>query len=335
MVDRRDFLAAAVACLVVAPGIGWAQQGQLRRIALMAIGTPSSDMTESGPATFAALLGDLRPRGYIEGTTIVYERWSAAGLPDTELGKLAQRVVETRSDLIFVDGSRLVLAVKNATASIPVVFTALAAIEFGLVSNLPHPGGNLTGFSKDISVEILSLKLQLLAETKPGVTRVLILTSPRLWDGVLCTPIREAAKVLGLTLIPVFIDGPVTDSSVREAVRPFANQQDLVLHLGPGLEFEATARMQAELAMANGWPSIGRLREHAAAGILRSYGNNEPDQFRSAADSVDRILKGTKPGELPVQQPMRFDLVINLKTAQALGLTIPPTLLFQADEVIK
>src|SRR5215470_11200768 len=92
----------------------------------MAIGTPSSDMTESGPATFAALLGELQQRGYVEGTSIVYERWSAAGLPDTELGKLAQRVVETRPDLIFVDGSRLVLAVKNATASIPVVFTALA-----------------------------------------------------------------------------------------------------------------------------------------------------------------------------------------------------------------
>jgi putative tryptophan/tyrosine transport system substrate-binding protein len=335
MIDRRTFLAATGANLLAGPGIAYAQERRLRRVALMAIAIPTSGMIENGPATFAALLTGLRQRGYVEGTTIAYERWTAMGMPDTEFGKLAQRVTETQPDLIFVDGSRLVLAVKNATTSIPIVFTALGPLEFGLVQNLPHPGGNITGFAKDAGVEILGKQLQLLMEAKPGSVRVLTLTTPLLWGGALFAPIRDAAKVLGVQLEPVYLDGPVSDAVVRTALAPYAGQKDIALFQAPGLEFVAVARAQAEVAIANGWASIGRLREQAAAGMLLSYGNNEPDQFRSAADYIDRILKGSKPGDLPVQQPMRFDFVINLKTAKAIGVDIPEQMLVQATEVIE
>ncbi len=333
MHDRRAFLAATAALLIAPPAR--AQQQRLKRVALMATGSPSHELTENGAANFAALLGELRRRGYVEGATVAYERWGAAGLADTEFGKLAERVVETRPDLIFADGTRLVLAVKNATASIPVVFTAVGPIEAGIVPNLPRPGANLTGFSTDAGLEMRGKQLQLLAQAKPGVTRVIYPATPQTWANAGSGELRKAASSLGITLVPALIDGPVTETSIRLVLATHAGQKDLALFQTNGPDFIAQSRTFAELALSSGWPTIGGQREQAAAGYLLSYGANIPDMFRGAADYIDRILKGAKPADLPVQQPMRFDFVVNLKTAKALGIELPLMYLSLATEYIE
>jgi putative tryptophan/tyrosine transport system substrate-binding protein len=334
-VNRRSFLAGAGASVIVSRG-AWGQQPQRpNRVALVATGISSLDLSENGHPDYAALLGELRRLGHGEGASIAFERWGAAGLAETEFARLAQRVVETRPDLVFVSGARLASAVKNATSDIPVVFLASTPIEFGLVASLARPGGNLTGFASDTGTEIGGKRLQILTQSKPEITQVIWLGTPQLWAAPYTEPLRAAATQLGVTVVPALIEGQVTEAAIKQTLAGFQGRKNLGLFIPLAVDFNVQARVIAEIALANGWPGSGESRELAAAGLLLSYGADRSALMRGAAGYIDRILKGAKPSELPVQQPTKFELVANLKTARALGIELPLGVLGLVSEYIE
>jgi putative tryptophan/tyrosine transport system substrate-binding protein len=332
MLDRRAFLAAAA--VLFAASAGRAQQ-RLPRVAVVATGVASLDLSENGHPEFSALLLELRRLGYVEGRTIAFERWGAAGLAETEYSRLGQRVAETRPDLIFATGSRLILAVKNATTEIPVVFIGATPVEFGLVAGLARPGANLTGFASDAGTETGTKRLQLVIEAKPGVRRVVWLGTPMLWAAPYTEPVRMAAKTLNITLVPALVEGPVSEASIGRALAAFAGQSDLALFVPLAIDFSVQARPIAEIALANGWPGIGEIRDFAESGLLLSYGPDRRELMRSAAGYIDRVLKGARPADLPVQQPARFEFLVNLRTARAMGFDLPTPYLALATEYIE
>jgi putative ABC transport system substrate-binding protein len=274
----------------------------------------------------------LRELGYVEGQNLSIEyRW--ANFKPERSAAFATELVGLGVDLIVTTGgAEPALAAKQATTTIPVLFTAGDPVRAGLVSNLRRPGGNLTGLHI-LTIELNTKRLELLRETVPGLSRVAVLhnptnptAAPALKDLV------DAAQALRLKL-------HVLDVPAREGIdNAFASlakgRAEALLVMSDAMLHGQRDRI-VELAARNQVPAIFEWREFTQVGGLLSYGTHLPDMYRRLATYVDRILKGTKPGDLPVQQPTKFELVINLKTAKALGLTIPPSLLLRADQVIE
>jgi putative ABC transport system substrate-binding protein len=279
-----------------------------------------------------ALLEGLRERGYIEGRSIVFEHRFSEGNAE-RFPEFAAEMVRLRVDIIIVITTPAALAAKNATQTIPIVIpTAIDPVGAGLVESLARPGGNVTGLSA-ISSDLVGKRLELLKDVVPGLSRVAVLwnaanpANASAWKET-----QAAARALGLLLHSQEVRGP-QDLEGAFALTAKA-RPDALLVLGDSL-INMHRQHIAEFATQEHLPSVFTGRESVVAGGLMSYGPSLPDRFRRAAYYVDRILKGAKPADLPVEQPMKFELVINLKTAKAFGLTIPPTLLFQADEVIQ
>jgi putative tryptophan/tyrosine transport system substrate-binding protein len=282
-----------------------------------------------------ALADGLRELGYIEGVNFHWEDAFANGEPE-RLPELAATLVQRPVDLIFVaGGTTAALAARDATSTIPIVVGIVGdPVAIGLVASLARPGGNVTGMSS-ISPQTSGKRLELLRDAIPGLARVAVLWTAT--DLVKALDYREteaAAPVLGLTLVSLPVrsaadfDGAF-DTAKREGADAFIALGDSVTG-GP-----VAMRRLGELAAARGLPLLLEPREGAEHGAMLTYGPNQPAMFRRAATHVDRILKGAKPADLPIEQPMRFDLVVNLQTAQALGLTIPHHVLLQATEVIQ
>ncbi|HEY5868190.1 MAG TPA: ABC transporter substrate-binding protein [Candidatus Tectomicrobia bacterium] len=271
----------------------------------------------------------LRELGYVEGQNIVIERRWAGGNPD-RLPDLAAELVHLRVDVIFAGGD-IVHAVKRVTETIPIVFIAAGdPVRSGLVASLAHPGGNLTGLAV-LADELAGKRLELLKEALPGISRVAILRHSMSDVSHLRTT-EAAAQSLGLQLQILEVRDPHDfDSAFGAAQKGRAealiqlSSTFLSTHRKPLLDLTAKSRLPA-------------MWEHSVFvddGGLMSYGPNLPDLYRRAATYVDKLLKGRKPADLPVEQPTKFELVLNLKTAKQIGLTFPPTLHFQADKVIK
>jgi putative ABC transport system substrate-binding protein len=275
----------------------------------------------------------LHTLGWVEGHNLIVEyRWSEG--QDERLPDLAAELVQRQVDLILTTrGTPMALAAKHATTTIPIIFVGSAdPVGAGLVDSLARPGGNLAGLAS-MTIELSGKRLELLKEAMPGVTRVAVLlraanpfVPPALHE------VQGAAQALGVTLQILDIHDPTgLDTAFVAMTREKA---EALLVLADQMLFDHHARI-VDLAAQRRIPGMFWRREFAEAGGLMSYGPSLSDSFRRAATYVDKILKGAKPADLPVEQPTKFELVLNRKTAQALGITFPPSLLFQADEVIR
>jgi putative ABC transport system substrate-binding protein len=289
--------------------------------------------SRSGPSYLEeAFRQGLRELGYVEGQNISVEyRW--ADLRPDRLSALAEELVRLKVDVIVSTGGNVTaLAAKKATGTIPIVFTSGDPVGAGLVARLDRPGGNLTGVSL-LTIELNTKRLQLLKEVVPGVSRVAVLANPTSpTAGATSKELEDAARTLRVKLQVLEVRGPQEFDKAFSAMT--AERAGSLLVLSDAMFFGQRERIVG-LAAKNRLPGIFEFREFAEAGGLLSYGANIAAMYRRVATYVDKILKGAKPGDLPIEQPTKFELVINLKTAKALGLTIPPSILLQAEQVIQ
>jgi putative ABC transport system substrate-binding protein len=302
------------------------QPGSPKRIGvLLATFSPESKEVQ-------AFRQGLRDAGYDEGRDIVIE-WRYAKGDYDRVSELAAELVQRKVDLIVVDSTPGTHAVKRATSTIPIVMTSVAdPVGSGLVANLAHPGGNVTGLSL-MSDELAVKRLELLKETIPRLTRVAVLPNPaNPWHTKAVAYLKAAAPSLSIELSIVGMRMPEEIGPAFSAVR--RTHAQAVYVTGNGLSLSNRA-MLIKLASIARLPTIYWARHFADEGGLMSYGPNFVDSYRRSAGYVDKILKGAKPGELPIEQPAELEFIVNLKTAKALGLTIPESILLRATEVIR
>jgi putative tryptophan/tyrosine transport system substrate-binding protein len=324
VIDRRTFLAGTGAVLLAAPLAAEARPaGKVYRIGFLRAGKPPKSFVE-------AFQQGLHELGYVEGQNIVIEYRSTDGSFDP-LPRLAVELARLHVDVILASGLPGAFAAQSATKTVPIVFAGVYdPVETGLVPSLARPLGNATGLSM-ISSDLSGKRLELIKELAPRLRRVAIL-----WDWANPANLVQkkhaevAARALGVELQSLPVQSPDDFESAFRAARG----ADGLLQPDDPL-FLTHRRVLAELAIRNRLPAVYGFREHVDAGGFMSYGAYFPDLYRRAATYVDKILKGAKPGDLPIEQPTKFELVINLKTAKALGLTIPPSLVARADEVIQ
>jgi putative ABC transport system substrate-binding protein len=332
--ERRTFLATMTGGLLAAPLAAEAQQAaKVARIAYL------SPNLASSPHLRDAFLEGLRGLGYVEGRNVVIEYRDAEGNLE-RVPALAAELVALKVDAIFVGGgTRVTLAAMQATKTTPIVFTGVGdPVTSGLITNLARPGGNVTGLS-GLGPELVGKCLELLTQAVPGASRVAVLSRPgalgERTDKAMLTGAEVTGRALGVRLQFVEVrGGPADFDRFDRAFADITRARAGALTVLPSNMFTNERRRLVDLAAKNRLPAVYTSREFVDAGGLMAYGANQPDLFRRAAAYVDKILKGAKPGDLPVEQPTKFDLVINLKTAKALGLTIPPSLLQRADQVI-
>ena len=329
MIDGRAFLSTMAGNLLAAPLAAQAQQsGKTYRIGFVEAGAPSANQH-----FLDAFKRGLRELGYVEGQNItIEERW-AEGRNERFPALLAE-LVRLKVDLIVSWGTQGVTAAKNATETIPIVMIAVRdPVGTGLIASLVRPGGNVTGVSGYAGLEIVAKQLELLKETVPKIRRVAILSNPtNAYHQLAIRQVNVQARPLGLQLQFLEARGPnefdgAFAAMAKERVGALLVLSDAVLN--------SHRTRLADLAARSRLPAAYGVRESVEAGGLMSYGPSFLDLFRRSAAYVDKILKGAKPADLPVEQPTKFELVINLKTAKALGLTIPPSLLQRADKVIE
>jgi len=328
--DRRTFIHTVAGGLAIARSAASAQQAaKVPRIGFL------SGNLASGPHMTDGFRQGMRDLGYVEGRNFVLEFRDAEGKLE-RLPALAADLVALKVDVIMVGGTLAALAAKQATTTIPIVFaSAVDPVADGLVTSLARPGGNVTGLSA-LAPELAGKRLELLKQAVPGVGRVAVLWQPGGLGERTVNDIRReadlAARALGLQLQFFEARGP---ADFDRAFSDMANARASAITPLGGTMFLIERRRLVDLAAKNRLPAVYGLREYVDAGGLMSYGPNNVDLFRRAATYVDKILKGAKPGDLPVEQPTKFELVINLKTAKALGITIPQSVLGRADEVIQ
>ena len=299
------------------------------------IGTLSALGTTPGRNPFVeAFLEGRRALGYVEGQHFVLEYRGAEGqfegFPD-----LAAELVRLKVEVIVAQGTPAARAAKHATTTIPIEMVGVGdPVGSGLVASLARPGGNITGLS-NLSPELVRKQLEFLKDVRPTVSRVAVLWNPANPASHLMVRAADvAAQALGVQLHLVEARGRGPDAFDSAFAAMTNAHADALLVLADNIFFEHRRRL-AELAAMSHLPTMYQGREHVEAGGLISYAASVPDVWRHGATYVDKILKGAKPADLPVEQPTRFELVINLKTAQALGITMPPSLLLLADEVIR
>ncbi len=280
---------------------------------------------------FEAFRQRLRDLGYVEGQSIALEYRAAEG-QDERLPALAAELVRLKVDVILVDGVPAVRAAQHATGTIPIVFLiGTDPVGQGLVASLARPGGNITGLSFQ-DPELMGKRLELLKEAVPGITHVAYLWNATPASAHALHETERAARALGVQLHPVEVREPYPFDQAFATITE-AHADALITQ--PSAVFFGRRTQIVDLAAQTRLPGIFPEREFAEAGGLMAYGNSVPAVISRAATYVDKILQGAKPADLPVEQATKFELVINLKTAKALGLTMPPTLLFLADEVIQ
>lgn len=333
MIDRRSFVVGVAGGFLAAPLAVMAQPAvRVYRVGLLTTTTPVA--TWRNLPAFQAFLGELHKLGYAEGGNIVFEYRSAEG-EWQRLPNLAADLVNLKVDVMVVPVCGAVLdAAKGATHTIPIVVQSCSddMVATGVVGSLARPGGNITGLSK-ITPELAAKQLGLLKETVPNLSRVAVLWDPGYSDFAAdLQDLRAAAAQVRVTLQPVAARGrdvlaAAFTTMIRERAEAVITFSDATTYNYP--------RQVAELAIKSRLPVISPFREVVDAGGLMSYGPNILDMWRRSAGYVDKILKGAKPADLPIEQPTKFELVINLKTAKALELIIPQAVLLRADEVIQ
>jgi putative ABC transport system substrate-binding protein len=321
--DRRRFLVTSLAGAVCAPFVAEAQPAKIARLGVLVFGTPDTD-------AFPAIRRGLGALGYVEGRNILFEHRYAEGRPE-RLADLAIDLVRSKPDVIIAAGGDVAPFAKRATGTIPIVMiTSADPVQGGLVASLAHPGGNVTGVTF-VSSDLAGKRLQFLKEAAPAVTRVAVLWNPDHPDSEF--PATQAAgRSLGVHVQSLEVRG--RDDFTGAFAAANRERMDAVVVVSSRLMSLSRPRILA-LAAQNRLLLVSGWGPWAAEGGLLSYGPDLDAVIRSSATYVDRILKGARPAEIPVEQPTKFQLVINLKTAKAAGLTIPPSLLARADQVIE
>jgi putative ABC transport system substrate-binding protein len=325
-ITRRAFCSM----LLALPFPAWAQQpAKIPRLGFLPGGSPSS----AAPFTKAFRQG-LRELGYVEGKNIVIEYRYTEGKLD-RLPALLADLVRLKVDIIVVGGGASVLAAKNATKTIPIVMTVVGdPVGTGVVASLAQPGGNITGLSI-LSPELSGKRLELLKEIVPGRTRVAVFANPSSPSlALMLRETQEAARFLGLQLQIIEVR-PESSSGLESAFQTATKGRAGALSVLASQGFVTERKKLVELAAKNRMTAIYDDREIVESGGLVSYGPDRADLYRRAATYVDKILKGRTPADLPVEQPMKFEFVINLIAAKQIGLTIPPNVLVRADKVIR
>jgi putative ABC transport system substrate-binding protein len=333
-VRRREFIALLGGAVIARSPLAAAQPSEkIFRIAVFATMTPVPNVAGLDPINppLRAFARTMRDLGYVEGRNLILERWAQ----QTSVGRysvIATDLVRRKTDMIVTVGNAMVLEMKSVTNAVPIVMaTSSDPVQAGIVASLARPGGNITGFTSDTGPEFEVKRLQLLKEALPEAARVAYLGLKSDWESLEGRSIRAGASTLGVTL------GHAEQSTTNyfAAFDSITRERPHALFVAANTMNYANRQTIAEFAVEQQMPGVCPFREFVEAGGLMSYGVNLDDLFSRAAGYVDKILKGAKPADLPVQQPTKFELVINVRTARALGLTIPPTLLAQVDEVIE
>ena len=328
--QRREFITLLGGTVATWPLAVRAQQpaGRVYRVGYFGFGS-----REQGIHLSNAFEEGLRSLGYRVGENVVID-YRFANRQLERLPALAAELVRLGVDVIVTGAHQNSVAAMKATTTIPIVMTnSVDPVGAGLVASLARPGGNVTGFGVDAGDEIFGKRLELLKETLPNLSRVGVLWNPDFAPNrSRLTSMREATRALGLTLVPAEARGldaleQAFATMVRERAQAFVVFGDPLLFNNRG--------QIGVVALRNRLPAISTAREYAEAGLLLAYGPNLQDQFRRSAIFVDKIFKGAKPADLPVEQPTKFELIVNLKTAKALSLDVSPTLLARADQVIE
>ncbi len=327
MMDRRAFIGGVAGGLVIARSVANAQPAaKVYRIGWLNL--PASAQTDY--PLRRVFTEELRDLGYVEGRNFVFERRYVDGRLD-RLPDLAAELVRLRVDVIVAPTNPVIAAAKRATATIPIVMlTAVDPVGEGFIASLARPGGNITGVTVDANPEILAKNVGLLTEIVPKLARVGVLRQVETGSGF--EAIEAAARKLNVAL---YVAEFRTPDDIEVAFATMVDKRvGAVILMGGGLTYMHRQQI-ADLALKHRLPAIHLLKEYAQAGLLMTNGPDLQDIFRRAARYVAKILRGAKPADLPVEQPSKFELVINLKTAKALGVTIPQPLLLRADEVIQ
>jgi putative tryptophan/tyrosine transport system substrate-binding protein len=326
---RREFIALLGGAAFPGSLAGYAQQPRLYRVGIILGAIPVSELSTYPPTS--ALVQGLRALGYVEGKNLVLE-WRSAEMRYERVPEIVRELVSNNVDVLVVSTYPVALAARRATQTTPIVRATIAdPVRFGLVTSLSRPGGNVTGISG--MSEISGKRLALLNELAPRLTRVAVIRNSSIpTHATFWKETEVAARKLGVSLHPMEVRGPEDFESTFASAMQAKPEALLVL------DDPLTVRYRHQivrLAAKHRLVAMYGSREFTDEGGLISYGASQSDLFRRAANFVDKILKGAKPADLPVEQATTFELVINLKTAEALGLTIPSTLLARADEVIE
>ena len=332
MIDRRRFVLTSLAGALVAPLAAVAQQApKIARVGYVVTTTPVAEM--AGPEPRAPFIRDLLKAlgalGWIEGRNLILERRSAEGQLE-RYGDILRELVALPCDVILTTGSRMTEEALRITSTIPIIFTGLDPINWGFVTNLARPGRNITGMMWPGS-EFAGKQLELFRDAVPKARRVAVLAGSRSWKSHWGDALRAAASRLAITLF-------YAETGPGDYARAFAvvtQQRADAIFLGGDPWLFADRHRLIEFAIKNRLPLMRQSTPFTEAGALLSYSGNNTEYWARMANYVNRILRGAKPADLPIERSTKFDLVINLKTAKALGLTITPSLLARADQVIE
>ena len=323
---RRKFI-AGTAALLVSPRCSWAQ-GTRRRLGFLAIGDGSGHTLNEAERVF---LHGLRNYGWVDGRNLIIE--SRFSHPPDRLPASVADLIALNPDVLVAAGPQAAVALKSATTTIPIVFAFVAdPMQLGLVQSLSRPGGNITGLTTNVPDDFLAKRLEILRELVPGASKIALLVNPdNPMQRLYFEEIPRMARKLGINLLTV---KATTAEELDVAFASAAAQHaDAIIDVGDPLTYVQAPRVIA-LAAKHHLPA-NYLFRHYANGGLSVYGADVADLFRRTGDYVNKILSGAKPSDLPVERPTKFELIINMKTAKALGLTVPPSLLIRADEVIE
>jgi putative ABC transport system substrate-binding protein len=331
---RREFIALFGGATATWPLLARAQQSsRMKRIAMVSPATKIGDIGVNGSRFYRIVFEELSRLGYVEGQNLVVERYSGEGRTE-HYADLARDVVNTHPDLIFSQTTRFALNFKAETTTIPIVATTADPIAGGLVSSLARPGGNITGVSVDAGVDVVGKRLALLLEATSRLSNARFLASQLSWEGFSGIAVREASRRAGISLA----GEPMSSFSEQEYQRVFNSMEhervDGLLVSDESEQF-TYRRLLVELAAKTRIPAIYAFREHVELGGLMAYSFDLEEVARGNARQIAEILEGANPGDMPFRQATEFQLVINVKTANALGLEMPATLLLRADKVIE
>jgi putative ABC transport system substrate-binding protein len=302
------------------------------RIAIVITAGPVALISETGNRFWRAFFEELRRLGHVERQNLTVERYSGEGRPEGYVD-LVREVVGANPDAI-VANTAIALAARTVAGTVPIVWVGADPIRSGLVTSLARPGGNLTGVAIDAGIEIWGKRLQILKETVPAASKVAVLATPTAWETGDGVGLREASQRLGISMIGMLFQ-EATSGEVERLFAEFAQQRPNAIIVSAAPEFLPYHQLIIELAEKNRLPAMYPWRDYVEAGGLIAYAGDFGELGRRTADDVHEILNGANPGEIPIYQATKFELVVNLKAAKMIGLTIPPALLARADEMIE
>ena len=331
--NRRTFIAGSVAASIASRSLAAQQTSGAKRIAIIVRPGQGGDMTPPGELRYwHEWREELRRLGYIEGENLLVD---IRTVDPSGVGELAAELAQDPPEAIFAPSQNIVVLLKAASVSIPIVAVPVDPVGSGLVASLSRPGGNITGLTLDAGLETAAKRFELLKEVAPNISTIAILILRPYWEGKWNALFTEAARQFGIAAIGAPFGSHASEAEYRNLFAGMVDDHADGLYITPALENLTHRRLIAELAISAKLPSISFYRENVEAGGLMAYGPDIDDIFRRAAGYLDQILNGADPADMPIQQPVKFNLDLNLKTAKALELSIPPNLLALANEVFE